>query len=140
MDVSTLKRKMLGFEKELRGEFSPEDVSMLQEDLRSLGVHAWLNWLFDHDAQLLSLASSAQGQRLDALRAIDPVIRRRLLLGALGCTLQSIRFFDVLEQANFDQNAPPLGLISAASMAYEEIRHGDHVPYWPFPEGFPFDE
>ncbi len=140
MDVSAIKRRFLEFEQELRGEFSEEDISSLRQDLRLMGMRDWVTWLAENMLRIESLASASPSERRAELRNQVAAVRLRFLLGALLCTLEAIRVFEVLESAAFDQQHPPRDLIPIASEVYHEIRFGDRLGAWPFGGVFPFEE
>lgn len=68
---------------ELVKALTKEDVLALAEDLRTLGLRAWINWVLEHDPEVFDYVSATPSAREKKMIWREPALRRRLSLAAI---------------------------------------------------------
>lgn len=72
-----------GHAQELAKALTTEDVLALAEDLRKLGLRAWIGWQTEHKQEVHNYVSATPAARAKQAKWREPVLRRRLSLAAL---------------------------------------------------------
>ncbi|MEW5804068.1 MAG: hypothetical protein AB1847_18390 [bacterium] len=138
MSLSSYVEACKQFEWELKGSLTTEEINELRKDCAALGHDGWEAWEAANYHIIVEFVAAAPSSRTKKKSWKDPVLKRRLVLGAIYHVQRACHLLTGIHE-NFLEPGPSYRDMAAkAGRVYLEI-FGAIIPDWPFDEPNPFE-
>lgn len=121
-----------GHAQELAEALTAEDVTALAEDLRKLGLRAWLRWQIEFEQEIDDYVRATPAARAKKAKWREQTLRQRLILASVTHCLAAhalLRFFADNDYM-LSSTGPYRDTTASAGSAYWQLMDSD-VPQWP---------
>lgn len=117
---------------ELKSSLSPEDIRELAIDYGALLSKPWVDWVQEHEAEIISFVSAAPSARRAKRAWQDPVVRRRLTLASIFHIQQAELLLHAVFRMDLTPGRNRRDMAARAGEAYNRVVFDHEVPLWPF--------